>query len=137
MSDQPTESFIVRLEQQVGTGLPDDYRQFLQTNEGRDVWHGDHAFARLYAVREVLEMLDATADEQRRTHPGLLYIGGDGAAEGLAFDLRAHLPPLVLVNYSSSGWSEGLFQAPDFTTFLDDFDRRGWDFESFYGSVVR
>ncbi|HWH99991.1 MAG TPA: hypothetical protein VNT27_06650 [Propionibacteriaceae bacterium] len=60
----------------------------------------------------------------------LIYIGGDGAAEGLAYDMRAADPPLVLVNYASEGWSEGFYQASSFTTFLEVVAERGWDFHT-------
>jgi hypothetical protein len=62
----------------------------------------------------------------------LLFIGDDGSGGGLGFDLRNDPPPVLLVDYSSSGWSDALFQATTFSAFLENFADRGWDFDTPY-----
>lgn len=119
----------------MGCRLPQDYRAFLLREEGREYWARDGTFVQLYSLDQLLESFKVAVEYQRENHPGLVYIGGDGAAEGLAYDMRVPDPPLVLVNHASEGWSEGFYQAPNFTRFLDLVAERGWDFETPYESA--
>ena len=49
--------------------------------------------------------------EGRDTHPGVVLIGGDGAAEHLVLDLRDADPAVYLLPNVSSGWSDRIQQA--------------------------
>ena len=133
MGDLPTEDDIAAAEAVLSFRLPEDYRTFLQRENGREYWVGDDIdYVQLYSLDQVLGSFAVAEEYQRRTHPGLVYIGGDGGSEGLAFDTRWPEPPLVLVNYASPGWSAGLYQAPNFTTFLEQVAKHGWGFETSY-----
>lgn len=130
-----TDARIQEAEVTVGARFPSDYRQFLLEEDGREFWTADGAaFVQLYSLEEVLSLFEVieSPDGQRATHEGLVFIGGDGGGEGLAFDLRQPEPPLVLVNYASAGWHEGCFQASTFTAFLARVERDGWSFEDGY-----
>jgi hypothetical protein len=133
MTELPTEDDVAAAETVLSFGLPDDYRVFLLRENGREYWAGDEiAYVQLYSLAQVLESFHVAETYQRRMHPGLVYIGGDGASEGLAFDARRPDPPLVLVNYVSAGWSEGFYQAPSFTAFLERVAEHGWTFDTPY-----
>jgi len=50
--------------------------------------------------------------------PGLVIIGSDGGGEAVGFDFRRTPPPIVLVNFISSGWHEATIQASTFNEFM-------------------
>ena len=113
----------------LGVGLPPDYIQFLLANPGRD-WMTDYAYVRLYDVDDLIQRHRCAGDEYGDV--GLVFIGDDGGGEGLAYDFRKETPPLVLLNFVTPQWEEGLFQAPDFATFVRNFPTAGWDFSTPY-----
>jgi len=131
MGSLPTPEEIAEAESVLLVRFPDDYRTFLLRENGRD-WDTGADNVRLYSLSQLVRVFETSEEYQRQRHPGLLYIGDDGSSEGLAYDTRPSNPPLVLVNYASPGWSSGLYQAPNFGAFLDNFASRGWDFETPY-----
>jgi hypothetical protein len=91
--DESQDHLLSRLEDRIGVRLPEDYRSFLLTRTGSEVWsEGATDFLELYALGGVLEGLDAAESFQRQTHPGQraasrradVPIGIVGAAESMA-----------------------------------------------------
>ncbi|WP_277213363.1 SMI1/KNR4 family protein [Isoptericola croceus] len=129
-----SEARIDAAQQVLGFDLPQDYRDFLLTQNGREWWTDSGEFVQLYPLDILLELSETIATDGglRTTHPGLVVIGGDGSREVLAYDTRRARPPLVLVDLTSNGWHEALFQANSLTEFLRDVEIRGWDFQTAY-----
>jgi cell wall assembly regulator SMI1 len=124
-----TDQQLQQAQQRLGVRFPPDYAAFLQAQDGMQQWFGQ-TYVELWTLATVVRVNEVA--EQRQSHPGLLYIGGDGSREGLALDLRKQPPPVLLVGYVSTGWAEALFQAADFSTFLAQVATGGFRWEEGY-----
>lgn len=51
-------------------------------------------------------------------HPGFLAFGSDGSREVIGLDMRRTPPPVVMIDITSAGWDEALYQAPSLTDFM-------------------
>jgi hypothetical protein len=108
MGDPPTEDDIAAAEAALSFRLPDDYRAFLLRENGREYWAGNEiAYVQLYSLDQVLDSFAVGEEYQRRTHPGLVYIGSDGGSEGLAFDTRWPDPPPRTPTSKGAGYRVG------------------------------
>lgn len=70
----------------------------------------------LYDIKELVPL--NRAYDRSTSHPGLVFVGSDGGGEGVGFDFRSDPPPVVLVNWVSAGWSDGIHQADTFSEFM-------------------
>ena len=60
----------------------------------------------------------------REFFPGIVVIGSDGGGELLALDTRGtDHSPVVMVPGISTGWNDGLLQAPNFSDFMAQRER--------------
>ena len=104
----------------LGHALPQAWREYLQQPSWlRSGWLSDDCFIRLNTPSESTSLAEVWEPSTSR-HPGILFIGSDGAGEHLAVDARAASPPVVAVTNTSSDWKEAIEQAPS----LEDFRRR-------------
>jgi hypothetical protein len=55
-------------------------------------------------------------------------IGGSGARENLAVDLRREPSPVLLIDISSEGWASALHQTDDAGTFVDRVESGDFDY---------
>lgn len=95
--------------------FPTDYRSFLRQRNGLKGWFGE-VYLELYPVSGVVDSTEL--HDHQISHPGLVFIGGDGAGEALGFDFRKPQPPVVLINLVSDGWKDASLQASSFTEFM-------------------
>lgn len=126
--DRVTE-VLFQLESEFEAKLPPDYIGFLRAT---DTWSRppNAPYFELWDINRVLK--DNRNLPQRTSHPGLLVIGTDGSREMIGLDLRKTPPPIVLVDISSSGWSDAFFQANSFSEFLKQVQDRGFQWVSGY-----
>jgi cell wall assembly regulator SMI1 len=116
-----TESTIEAAENRLRQRFPDDYRTFLESENGIAKWYGD-VYLSLYTIEQVVELNEI--HEHLSYQPELIHIGSDGGGEAIAFDFRQVPPTVILVNLVSTDWSEAILQAGSFTEFMDQ-RRRG------------
>jgi cell wall assembly regulator SMI1 len=116
-----TESTIEAAENRLRQRFPDDYRSFLESENGIAKWYGD-VYLSLYTIEQVVELNEIR--EHLAYQPELIHIGSDGGGEAIAFDFRQDPPTVILVNLVSTDWSEAILQAESFTEFMDQ-RRRG------------
>lgn len=107
-----TESELRAVEAALGQALPAEHRAPLAEENGGSQWYGD-VFLMIYGTDEMV-----TANQELERHPGLLVFGSDGSRELIGFDLREEPPPVVMIDITSAGWEEALYQAPSFTEFM-------------------
>jgi SMI1/KNR4 family protein SUKH-1 len=93
-----SEEDILRLIQSCKVKLPDEYLDLLRVSNGGE---GDLALPPLlfvlFDIDEVLEMLKDSF--YREEFPDLLFFGGNGGLEQIAFDLRKGEPyPIVMID---------------------------------------
>jgi SMI1 / KNR4 family (SUKH-1) len=110
MASLPSPAEVDEFEQRIGIRLPGAYRRFLLAVDGVQ-WDTGTQSVRLYGLSAALGSFEVAQEYQRKSHPGLVYIGDDGGSEGLAYDTRLDPPPLLWVRYSSPGWTSGQYQA--------------------------
>ena len=106
---------VTEAERRLGVRFPDDYRSFLLSRNGVKGWFGE-VYLELHPVCDVVEMTEVHGHQL--SHPGLVFIGGDGAGEAVGYDFRKVRPPVVLINLVSAGWHDASLQAPSFTEFM-------------------
>jgi len=112
----------------LGHPLPRAYRELLAHENGFERWYGEH-FLMLYSLAEALELHGARRieDDGGERHPGLFVFASDGSREMIGFDLRDDSGPVVMVDITSMGWPDALFQAGSFDDFMEQ-RRRAEDF---------
>jgi len=81
----------------LGRALPSAWREYLQRPSWlRSGWLSDDCFIRLNTLSESISLAEIWEPSTAR-HPGILFIGSDGAGEHLAVDVRAANPPVMAV----------------------------------------
>jgi hypothetical protein len=122
-----TEAMIDDVEKRPGQRFPNEYREFIRSQNGLATWFGD-VYIALYSIDRVVEHNEIR--DHLSYQPELILIGSDGGGEAIAFDFRKHPPAVILVNMVSIHWSEAIFQAESFDRFMEQ-RRRGeelrWD----------
>jgi hypothetical protein len=107
----------------LGVSLPNDYRDFMQEENGFEGWFGE-AFVQVYSLETMLAVNAVVAESEPNPAPGLVFFGSDGSREGLAWDYRGRQPRVVMVDISS-GWDEAIVQAPTFSAFMRQVEETG------------
>ncbi|MDG6105645.1 SMI1/KNR4 family protein [Dactylosporangium aurantiacum] len=116
-------------ERALGRPLPAVWRSYLQgASWFRRGWLASGAYVWLNPPREMLRLHEAW-DGGTAAHPGIAVIGGDGAREHLALDLRGDPAPVLLVDITSAGWESGIRQADDVGAFIRRVEDGGFEFE--------
>ncbi len=114
--DESEQVELIDVERELGVTFPVDYGTFVVGDEGVDRDFGG-SWLMLYRLDQLVDL--NRAYDRSQSHPGLVFIGSDGGGEGVGFDFRTTPPPIVLVNFVSSGWTEALIQAPSFDDFME------------------
>lgn len=95
----------------LGRPLTPEHRALLAEENGSERWYGE-VFLTVYGT----ESLVAVNREIER-HPGFLAFASDGSREVIGFDMRTTPPPVVMIDITSGGWEEALYQAASLTEF--------------------
>ena len=94
-----------------GGSVPAEWLAYLQGPSRLSAgWLASGIYVTLHGPEVSIELTDVWTDG-RDTHPGVLLIGGDGAAEHLALDLRDIDPAVHLLTNVSAGWADSIEQA--------------------------
>ncbi len=80
-----------------GIEFPPEYKGFLAETNGADGWIGDDTYVILWKLEDLAE-LNRTYGTAKYA-PGVFLIGSDGGGEGIAFDMRATPPQVVLLPF--------------------------------------
>jgi hypothetical protein len=117
-----TDEEIEHAQRALGVELPLDHRTFLRNVNGFEGWFNG-AFLCLFGTARLVEM---STIEQRDYHPGLIQIGSDGSREIVGYRLGGPDPGIYLLDITSDGWDDAVFQAPDLTGFVDQMQEIGF-----------
>lgn len=124
MAAGASESDIARAERRLGVRLVSDHRSLLSEEDGWERWYGD-CLLMLYGTADLVAV-----NLNIERHPGFLAFGSDGSRELLGFDMRQAAPPVVMIDITSGGWDEALFQADSLGEFMAQrlrFEDLRWD----------
>lgn len=103
------------VESALGRHLPQDYRDFLQKNDGGEGFISDN-YVILWRAGELIEF--NREYEVKKYAPGLFLFGSDGGGEGYGFDMREQDVPVVMVPFIGMSLRYARPIAPSFTGFL-------------------
>lgn len=112
-----TEDDLRAVEEALGVGLPAECRALLSEQNGWERWYGQ-VFLMVYSTDGLVEV-----NRQIDNHPGFLAFASDGSRELIGFDLRCDPSPIVMIDITSAGWEEALFQAESLAEFMDQRSR--------------
>lgn len=105
-------------ESALGRAFPTAWREYLQRASWfRSGWPSDDCFMTLNTPSESISLAEAWEPSTAR-HPGILFIGSDGAGEHLAVDARVASPPVMAVNNTAFEWKDAIEQASSLESFL-------------------
>ena len=95
-----------------GGSVPADWLTYLQGPSRLAAgWLASGIYVTLLGAELSMELTDLWT-EGRDSHPGVVLIGSDGAAEHLVLDLRDAEPAVYLLPNASSGWADRIQQTP-------------------------
>lgn len=115
---------VRRLEAALGTRLPADYRELLQTANGSKGKLRSGALVELWPSDRVL---DATqVHREQGGAPQLVFIGGDGSRERLCFDTRSWPPAVRLLNLTLQTEADSPWVRSSLSETIEHLDRDGW-----------
>lgn len=98
--------------------FPNAWREFIQRDAWfRRGWMKTGAYVSLYTPSESVEYWRAWGASAAE-RPGMIIIGGDGAAELLTVDARQSDPPVTLTPNVSAGWEGSIEQAASISAFI-------------------
>lgn len=121
MAEGATPEEIDAAEAALGVTFPPELRVLLEATAGREAWYGA-CFLMIYSVESLVGV-----NREIERHDGFLAFASDGSRELVGFDTRRHPAPVVMIDISSAGWAEALFQAASLEEFLQQRER-GEDF---------
>lgn len=107
-----SEADFARVESALGVQLTTEHRELLVVENGWERWYGD-CFLMVYGTDALVAV-----NRQVEGHPGLLVFASDGSRELVGLDMRVGSPPVVMIDITSAGWEEAMFQAESLAEFL-------------------
>jgi SMI1/KNR4 family protein SUKH-1 len=114
--------------QQIGGELPPEWRDYLQAPSSWVTgWLPNGIYLQLFRPEESIEATRVWTEDRDR-HPGVLLIGGDGAGELLALDLRDPTGGVFLLPNVSEGWADRIRQADTIVEFIDEVESGTYEF---------
>lgn len=116
-----TEVELDAVEDALDVRLTTEHRALLAEQNGFERWHGD-VYLAIYGTESLVGV-----NRELERLPGFVAFGSDGARELIGFDLRASPPPVVMIDVTSAGWEEALYQAESLAEFMNQ-RARGEDF---------
>ena len=112
MSEGATENDIGTVERVLAVELPAEYRALLSVQNGWEQWYGE-VFLMVYGTDALVG-----ANQVIERHPGFLAFASDGSRELIGFDLRQRPSPVAMIDITSAGWGDALFQAESLDEFM-------------------
>jgi SMI1-KNR4 cell-wall len=107
-----TEADFAAAESGLGVELIPEHRALLAAENGWERWYGE-CFMMMYGTASLIEV---NAEIER--HPGFLAFASDGSREIVGLDMRVKSPPVVMIDITSAGWEDALFQADSLSEFM-------------------
>jgi len=104
---------LARVESALGVQLTPEHRELLVAENGWERCFGN-CFLTVYGTDDLVAV-----NREVEGHPGFLAIASDGSRELIGFDMRVDTPPVVMIDITSAGWDEALFQADSLSEFLE------------------
>ncbi len=103
------------VEDHFGCVFPEDYKTFLQLNNGGEGFVGEQ-YLILWRVEEIIGL--NREYEVAEYAPGLILFGSNGGGEAFAFDIRDKQIKIVVVPFIGMCIENVLFVAFDFNDFI-------------------
>ena len=124
MTGGATEADFAAVEQALGVQLIAKHRELLAVENGWQRWYGEC----LLMMSSTSGVIESTRLVER--HPGFLAFASDGSREIIGLDTRRDPPPVVMIDITSAGWQDALFQADSLDEFMERLGRNEdfrWD----------
>jgi hypothetical protein len=112
VTDGATSADFEVVEEALGVRLLADHRTLLADENGWERSFGD-CFLMVYSTEALVGV-----NREIERHPGFVAFASDGSRELIGFDMRSPSPPVVMIDITSAGWDEALFQAASLTDFM-------------------
>jgi hypothetical protein len=115
---------FARVESVLGVRITAEHRALLAAANGWAKWYGDH-YLMVYGTDELIAV-----NKAMENHAGFLAFASDGGRELIGLDMRVSTPPVVMIDITSAGWEEALFQAESLPEFMEQRARHEdfrWD----------
>jgi hypothetical protein len=112
VAEGASETELATAEGRLGVRLVSGHRSLLSEEDGWQRWFGS-CFLMLYATADLVDV-----NQEIERHPGFVAFASNGSRELLGFDMRRANPPIVMIDITSAGWHEALFQADSFGEFM-------------------
>lgn len=106
----PTDLHAV--EAALGLPLSVEHRALLSTENGGEHWYGD-VFLMIYGTDSLVDV-----NREIERHPGFLAFASDGSREIIGYDTRVAPSPVVMIDITSAGWDDALYQAASLNEFM-------------------
>lgn len=113
MAPGASEAQLKAVEAALGVRLTTEHRALLVEANGREQWYGD-VFLMIYGTDSLVAV-----NREIERHPGFLAFASDGSRELIGFDMRTTASPIVMIDVTSGGWDEALFQADSLVEFMN------------------
>ncbi len=97
----------------IGRPLPPELRVLLAADDGHEARYGE-VFVSFY---DTVTLVDVNVEIEDLS--GFLAFASDGGRELIGLDTRRAPPPVVMLDITAAGWSDGLYQAPSLEAFLE------------------
>lgn len=110
-----TSESLREVESALGRHLPQDYKDFLQKNDGGEGFISDN-YVILWKAEELIEF--NREYELEEYAPGIFLFGSDGGGEGYGFDMRKQSASVVMVPFIGMSLRYARPIASNFTDFL-------------------
>jgi len=110
-------SQIQKAEQEIGSPLPNEYKEFLTKTNGAEGALGENAYVMLWSVEDLRRLNEAY--QVAIYAPGYLIFGSDGGGEAFAFDLQSKSRSIVMIPFVGMSRDLARPMATGFWQFLD------------------
>lgn len=87
LNNEGSKSVIVEVEQKLGVKFPDDYKEFIQKNNGGEGSIGGYSYISIWKIEDVIELNELY--EVKEYTPNFVYFGSDGGDMAYAFDFSS------------------------------------------------
>ena len=108
-----TEADFAAVEQTLGVQLIAKHRELLAVENGWQRWYGE-CFLMMSSTNGVIESTQLV-----ERHPGFLGFASDGSREIIGLDMRRDPQPVVMIDITSAGWQDAMFQADSLEDFME------------------
>lgn len=114
---KPTsEDAFNKLEKDLQTALPGEYRQFMVEHNGAEGAIGERNYLVIWPIEEIFELNEAYGVSEFT--PGLIYFGSDGGGIAYAFDKRVIPFNIVKFPFDTIHIEDSQYIANSFSEFI-------------------